>query len=94
MKRFIEGDLAITCNTKMSHLNDGHLVRILEVVGPVPNLDLAFAYRVERVDGGLLYTGGTENASSRKVLASQSKLRPLRGPSEHIGSETPEEVCA
>lgn len=92
MKRFRVGDLAITINTRLPEINDGHLVRIVEVCGPVPKFGLSFAYAIERVDGKLLFT--REMRMERCVLASHHQLRPLREPPETVGTRTKETIEA
>ena len=99
MKRFAKGDLALTCNSRAPLINDGHLVTILEVIGPDPGFGLSFAYLVERVDGadfliaarpGIpMPTGG-----GPRVLADQHQLRPLRERPEEAGEPVQEEAGA
>lgn len=83
MKRFAKGDLVITCNTRWPQVNDGHLVLVTGVIGPMPEFGLRFAYQVERVDGGslvILKRNGLPGLArpGTVVCADQSKLRPLR----------------
>lgn len=51
MKRFRKGDLAVTVNSRAPLLNNGHIVRIVEVAGPVPEHKVEFGYYVERING-------------------------------------------
>lgn len=69
----------MTCHCLAPEVNNGHLVQIVEVVGPVKEWNMPFAYLVERIDGGLLLTA---TALDRRALAPASKLRPLRGAPE------------
>ena len=82
MKRFNVGDLAVTINSKAPLLNDGHIVRILRVVGPVPEWGMSFGYFVERVDGQpfamyVAQPSGELRFGTARTVADQSKLRPL-----------------
>lgn len=84
MKRFSKGDFAITANSRAPTVNDGHLVIIREVCGPMPEHGLAFGYRIERVDGepfAITCIPGTSlpGRSQPQAFASQQQLRPLGG---------------
>lgn len=84
MKRFQRGEFAVTCNTRAPLINDGHLVRIVEVAGPMPGDGLAFAYVIERVDGepfmlGIRPGSPAPTWGGLQLLADQRNLRPLRG---------------
>lgn len=98
MHRFKEGDLGITCNSRAPLVNDGHLVRILKVIGPEPDLELQFGYWVERVDGqpfALVCKPGSPMpvAGTVRVLgAEHSKLRPLSDRPQEVSVETAESV--
>lgn len=97
MQRFQMGDLAITCNSRAPLINDGHLVRILEVLGPEPEWGLEFAYLIERVDGQpftLARRAGSPMpvAGTPQLLADQSKLRRLKDQPQEEREETQEEV--
>jgi hypothetical protein len=48
---FKRGDLAVTVNSRAPILNNGHIVRIVEVLGPMPERDIEFGYGIERIDG-------------------------------------------
>jgi len=48
---FKRGDLAAIVNSRVPLLNDGHIVRIIGVEGPVPECKMVFGYRIERLDG-------------------------------------------
>jgi hypothetical protein len=50
MKRFKVGDLAITHGLRAA-MNNGRIVRIVAVVGPDADGNLAFAYQCAMVDG-------------------------------------------
>ena len=50
-KLFNRGDLAVTVNSRAPLLNDGHIVRIVEVLGPMPERNIEFGYGIERIDG-------------------------------------------
>jgi hypothetical protein len=94
MKRFQPGDLAITCNSRAPSVNDGHLVTIVEVLGPRPDLGLEFAYLIERVDGqafGIVCQPGTPipGGPARQAMAGQQHLRPLRDPGEQTAEPLP-----
>ena len=95
MKRFQEGDLAVTCNSRAPLVNDGHLVRILEVIGPEPELGLEFGYLIERVDGQPFALGCKPGspmpvAGAVRLMADQSKLRPLSDRKREAGVGTVE----
>ena len=82
MKRFNKGDFAFTCNSRAPSVNDGHLVSIVDVLGPLPSHGLAFAYLVERVDGKpfeILCQAGTPmpGPGAQRAFADQYHLRPL-----------------
>lgn len=49
--RFQKGDLAITIHSRVPLLQNGLIVRILEVLGPIPELRVEFGYRIVRTDG-------------------------------------------
>ncbi len=51
VRRFQKGDFAFTTNSRAPSVNNGHLVIVREVCGPMPERGLDFAYRIERVDG-------------------------------------------
>jgi hypothetical protein len=83
MKRFEEGDLAITCNSRAPLINDGHLVTILEVIGPDPKWGLEFGYFIERVDGLPFALSRRKDSpmpapGAHILRADQFQLRPLR----------------
>lgn len=85
MKRFQRGDLAVTCNSLVPTVNDGHLVIIVEVLGPQPDYKLEFAYLIERVDGqpfGIVCQGRTSipGGPARHAIGGQHQLRALRDP--------------
>lgn len=91
MKRFMQGDLAVTCNTRAPLVNDGHLVRILLVWGEDPELGLEFAYEVERVDGkpfalARRAPSPMPTAGSHRLLADHWQLRPL----QEVGDAQPQ----
>lgn len=93
MKRFQKDDLAITCNSRAPLVNDGHLVRILEVLGPKPDWDMAFAYYIERVDGQpFTLARWTDSpmpvAGTLQLVADHSKLRPLSDRLQEVSSES------
>ena len=98
MKRFNTGDLAVTINSKAPLLNDGHIVRILRVVGPVPEWDMPFGYVVERIDGQpfAMYVAQPSREvrfGAPRTVADQSKLRPLgEGEANAVESEKAEAV--
>jgi len=99
MRRFKEGDLAITCNSRAPLVNDGHLVCILEVIGPEPEFRLEFGYLIERVDGqpfALACKSGSPMpvAGTAVLLADHSKLRPLSKRRQEAGVVTAEDVGA
>ena len=100
MKRFNVGDLAVTINSNAPLLNDGHIVRILRVVGPVPEWDMPFGYFVERVDGQLfaMYVAQPSREvrfGAPRTVADQSKLRPLEEGEGEAGVAELEKVqCA
>ena len=85
MKRFAKGEFAITVNSRAPLVNDGHLVIVREVLGPVPDEGLDFAYVIERVDGepfALTCQPGTPmpRRGGRLVRAGEHHLRRLGGP--------------
>ena len=45
------GDLAVTVNSRAPILNNGHVVRIVRVLGSVPRWKMEFGYEIERLDG-------------------------------------------
>ena len=99
MKRFAKGDLAITCNACAPLVNNGHLVTILEVLGPGAQPGIAFAYRVERVDGqpfAVAFEPGTmiRVAGCRRALGDQHQLRPLLERLEDVRVVEADEVPA
>ena len=99
MRRFKEGDLAITCNSRAPLVNDGHLVHILKVIGPEPDLGLQFGYLVERVDGQPFALGCKPGspmpvAGTMELFVEHSKLRPLSERSREVGVDTADEVGA
>ncbi len=99
MKRFAKGDLAITCNSLAPLLNNGHLVAILEVLGPGAQPGIAFAYLVERVDGqpfaiGFRTATNVPAPGCRQVIGDQHQLRPLLERLEDIRVVEAEEVPA
>lgn len=99
MKRFAKGDLAITCNSKASHLDNGRLVTILEVLGAGIYPGIAFAYRTERVDGrpfafGIMIGTTFRVAGPRSVISDQHQLRPLLERIEDIRVVEADEVPA
>ncbi len=51
LQLFKRGDLAVTVNSRAPILNDGHIVRIAEVLGAMPERDIEFGYGIERIDG-------------------------------------------
>jgi len=82
MKRFRKGDLAVTVNSRAPLLNNGHIVRIVEVAGPVPEYKVEFGYYVERIDGRrFVFIRGPDGEPvvprAREVLAHHWQLRPL-----------------
>lgn len=100
MKRFQVGDLAITCNSRAPSVNDGHLVTILEVLGPRPGWNLSFGYEIERVDGqpfGISSDAGSPmpGRPRQRVAADQHNLKPLReGHDAQAASPPPEQLTA
>ena len=93
MHRFKEGDLAVTCNSRAPLVNDGHLVRIVAVIGPEPELGLEFGYFIERVDGqpfALACKSGSPMpvAGAVELFAEHSKLRPLSNRPLEAGAGT------
>ena len=50
MSRFQVGDMALTIDLTVSASN-GHVVRVLKVLGPIPERQTEFGYEVERLDG-------------------------------------------
>ena len=85
MKRFAKGEVAITVNSRAPLVNDGHLVIVREVLGPVPEEGLDYAYVIERVDGepfALTCQPGTPmpRRGGRLVRAGEHHLRRLGGP--------------
>ena len=96
---FVKGDLALTCNSRAPLVNNGHLVTILEVLGPELDFGFAFAYVIERVDGqpfAVACKPGTPIpvAGGCRVLAEQQQLRPLRDRPEDFGVDEAEKVPA
>ena len=82
MKRFNKGEFAFTCNSRAPSANDGHLVKILDVLGPIPSQGLSYGYLVERVDGKpfeILCQAGTPmpGPGAQRAFADQSHLRSL-----------------
>lgn len=45
------GDLAVTVNSRAPSVNNGHIVRITTVIGPIPERNIEFGYEIERLDG-------------------------------------------
>ena len=54
MKRYARGDFAITVNSRAPSVNDGHLVIIREVCGPMPERGLDFADGIARHVGAVV----------------------------------------
>ncbi len=84
MKRFSKGDFAITANSRAPSVNNGHLVIVREVCGPMPEHGLEFGYRIERVDGeafAVTCIPGTTmpGCGKQQSYAGQHHLRPLGG---------------
>ena len=82
MFRFQMHDLAITCNSRAPLVNNGHLVRILAVIGPMPELELQFGYLIERVDGQPFALASWTSSQTPvfgtvEIFAEYSQLRPL-----------------
>ncbi len=99
MKRFAIGELAITCNSRWPQFNNGHLVLITGVIGPMPKFRARFCYRIERLDGGSFAVPGRDGmpvlARPGAVdIADQSKLRPLRDRPSGVGTPHREDVHA
>lgn len=85
MKRYSKGDFAITVNSRAPSVNDGHLVIVRQVCGPMPERGLDFAYFIERMDGepfAITCIPGTNlpGRSSQQSYAGEHQLRPLGGP--------------
>ena len=85
MKRFAKGEFAITVRSRAPLVNDGHLVIVREVLGPLPNEGLEYAYLVERVDGEPFLPASQPGApmprhGGRFVRAGEHHLRRLGGP--------------
>ncbi len=80
MKRFKVGDLAITHGLN-EPMNNGRLVRIVAVVGPDANWNLAFGYQCVMVDGsffvGRSKVGPPKLRIGGAALADHANLRPL-----------------
>jgi hypothetical protein len=82
MKRFKQGDLAVTVNSRAPLLNSGHVVQILKVVGPVPERKIEFGYEIERIDGLRFLCirtrdGGLRMPGGFRTIAHQWQLRPI-----------------
>ena len=87
MRRFKQGDLAVTVKSRMPLLNDGHVVRILRVAGPVPDRGVEFGYCIERIDGQRFVfvrspSGDPTPSRTHQVLVPHWQLRPIlkKGP--------------
>ncbi|MGE0873407.1 MAG: hypothetical protein AB7O31_01920 [Burkholderiales bacterium] len=85
IKRFQKGDFAFTTNSRAPGVNNGHLVIVREVCGPMPERGLDFAYLIERVDGepfALVCQPGSPMPmrGGPDAYAGQQHLRPLGGP--------------
>ena len=99
MRRFEMHDLAVTCNTCAPLVNDGHLVRILAVIGPMPDLELQFGYLIERVDGQpFALVSWTSNqtpvAGNVEIFTEHSKLRPLNDRLQEVHADATDEAGA
>ena len=97
MFRFQMHDLAITCNTRAPLVNNGHLVRILAVIGPMPELELQFGYLIERVDGQpfalVSWTSSqTPVDGTVEIFADYSQLRPLNDRLQEVHMDAAKEV--
>ncbi len=82
MQRFTKGDFAFTCNTPSQSPNDGRLVNIVDVLGPMPAYGIAFGYLVERVDGKPFEIAAAPRSllpgqGPTRVFADEAHLRPL-----------------
>lgn len=83
-KRFRKGDFAFTTHSLAPSVNNGHLVIVRAVHGPMPGAGLDFAYLIERVDGesfAIACIPGTRlpGRPQQQVYADQRQLRPLGG---------------
>jgi len=83
-RRFQKGEFAFTTGSLAPSANNGHLVIIREVCGPLPGRGLDFAYRIERVDGepfALVCQPGSPMPmrGGPQAIAGQHHLRPLGG---------------
>jgi hypothetical protein len=81
-KLFNRGDLAVTVNSRAPLLNNGHIVRIVEVLGPMPERDIEFGYGIERIDGQPFVLVVNKDSKlpepgKKRAIAHWWQLRPL-----------------
>jgi hypothetical protein len=93
--RFQRGELAVTVNSRAPLLNNGHVVRIVRVLGPVPRQGIEFGYEIERIDGqpfvftynrqlGIPVPGGKRTIAPHWQLRRPADAGPGSGTAERL----------